>query len=155
MSRLLQRAGRRGARLAALAVGLGLACGALPAAGRVEAGSGYSKAQTFSAALRYLRVDRGYEVVEKDPDAAYLLFRYPVAGQTKGASGSLEVVETGEGVKIFLQLPRLPAYHESMLRDGLLRKLREEYGEPPKKAPAKPDGGTAGRAGAGPSASKD
>ena len=129
------------ARIAGFAVTLGLAAAALvpaSAEARIEAASSYTKAQTFSAALRYLRVDRGYEVVEKDPEAAYLLFHYPVPGQSKGASGSVEVVETHGTVKIFLQLPRLPAYHESMLRDGLLRKLREEYGEPPKKAPQKP-----------------
>ena len=116
--------------------GLALVSGSAEA--RVEASSSYTKAQTFSAALRFLRVDRGYEVVEKDPDAAYLLFQYPVQGQAKSASGSLEVVDTSSGVKIFLQLPRMPGYHESMLRDGLLKKLREEYGDPPKKAAPKP-----------------
>ncbi len=122
--------------MALSSAGLALLSGSAEA--RVEAPSSYTKAQTFSAALRFLRVDRGYEVVEKDPEAAYLLFQYPVQGQAKAASGSLEVVDTSSGVKIFLQLPRMPAYHESMLRDGLLKKLREEYGDPPRKAPAKP-----------------
>jgi hypothetical protein len=124
-----------------LLVALGLAGQAVaaPAMARVEAGSGYTKTQTFSAALRFLRVDRGYEIVEKDADAAYLLFRYPLPGRKESASGSLEVVETQAGVKVYVQLPRLPEYHESVLRDGLLRKLREEYGEPKKApAPAKP-----------------
>lgn len=122
---------------------------------RVEANSGYSKAQTFSAALRYVRVDRGYEVVEKDPDSAYLLFRYPVPGRSNGASGSVEVVDTTTGVKIYVQLPQLPAYHETVLRDGLLQKLREEYGEPPQKPPPRSppksegDAGHAGSAGSG------
>lgn len=106
------------------------------AAARVEASSGYSKPQTFSSALRLLRVDRGYEVVEKDPDAAYVLFRYPVRGQKEQASGSLEIVETSTGVRVFVQLPQLPEYHEALLRDALLRKLRDEYGPPPSKAPA-------------------
>lgn len=131
---------------------LGALAAALPAEARVEAGSGYSKAQTFSAALRYLRVDRGYPIVEKDPDAAYLLFQYPVSGRNKSANGSLEVVETSSGVKIYVQLPSLPGYHESVLRDGLLQKLREEYGEPPKKAPpAEPS--SPGGAGGGPNVS--
>ena len=60
---------------AAAAAGLLLALGA---DARVEAESGYSKGQTYSGALRYLRVDLGYEVVEKDPEAAYLMFRYLV-----------------------------------------------------------------------------
>lgn len=120
---------------------------------RLEASSAYTKAQTFSAALRFLRVDRGYEIVEKDPDAAYLLFRYPLPGRAKNASGSLEVVETTTGVRFYLQLPRLPGYHEALLRDGLLQKLRDEYGEPAKKPPSKPVNESrpaAGRAGTPP-----
>jgi hypothetical protein len=117
---------------------LGL-CSSVPAAwARVEASTEYSKAQTFSAALRFLRVDRGYEVLEKDADAAYLLFRYPLPGQGQSATGSVEVVETTAGVKVYVRLPRLPAYQEAVLRDGLLHKLRDDYGAPPPKPPAKP-----------------
>jgi hypothetical protein len=104
------------------------------ATARVEATSGYTKAQAFSGALRFLRVDRGYDVLEKDADAAYVLFRYPLPGKQPSASGSVEVVETPRGTKIFVQLPRLPVYHETVLRDALLKKLREEYGTPPPKA---------------------
>lgn len=117
-----------------------------PARARVEAESGYSKAQTYSGALRYLRVDLGYEVVEKDPDAAYLVFRYQPPGQPKnGSTGTLEVVDRGDGVRVFVRLPSMPEYHEVVLRDGLMKKLRDEYGAPParkapeKPAPAKPD----------------
>jgi hypothetical protein len=108
-----------------------------PAGARVEAESGYSKAQTYSGALRYLRVDLGYEVLEKDPDAAYLVFRYLAPGQPKNAStGTLEVVDRGEGVRVFVRLPTMPEYHEVVLRDGLMKKLRDEYGTPPAKKPA-------------------
>jgi hypothetical protein len=105
------------------------------ASARTEGGSGYSKAQTFSCALRLLRVERGYAIVEKDAEAAYVLFEYPLSGQKSTASGALEIVETASGVKVYVQLPRLPSYHESVLRDALLRKLREEYGPPPTKTP--------------------
>jgi hypothetical protein len=102
---------------------------------RVEAESEYTKAQTYSGALRYLRVDLGYEVVEKDPDAAYLIFRYNLPGQNKrSTNGTIEVVETRSGVKLLVQIAEMPEYHERMLRDGLLKKLRVEYGAPPKKA---------------------
>lgn len=101
---------------------------------RAEAVSDYSKAQTYNGALRYLRVDLGYEVVEKDPDAAYLLFRYePVGRRGNPTHGSIEIIEAKGSVKLFIQLPRMPSYHEVVLRDGLLKKLRQEYGEPPKK----------------------
>ena len=114
---------------------------------RVEADSGYSKLQTYSGALRYLRVDLGYEVVEKDPDAAYLIFRYTPSGATKDpATGTVEIVATDSRVKVFVQIPRMPEYHERVLRDGLLRKLREEYGVPPPPAPKKPEPGDAGAA---------
>lgn len=115
---------------------------------RVEARSGYTKAQTFNGALRFLRVDKGYDVVEKDPDAAYVLFRYPLQGKAT-ANGSVEVVETTAGTKLVVQLPQLPEYHEVVLRDALLKKLRDEYGSPPPTAKEKskgdaPTGGTGG-----------
>jgi len=117
-----------------------------PASGRVDAASPYTKAQTYSGALRYVRVGLGYEVVEKDPDAAYLIFKYtpPGAGKDGSVTGTLEVVEASGGVRLFVNLPRMPEYHERLLRDGLLKKLRDEYGAPrpiEKKpvAPAAPD----------------
>lgn len=117
-----------------------------PAEARVTGDSGYTKAQTYSAALRFLRVDRGYEVLERDPDAAYLIFRYEPPGQPKShKTGTVEVVETGEKVRIFVQIPQMPEYHERVLRDGLLRKLLEEYGVPRERKPADsaaPDAGT-------------
>lgn len=127
--------------LAALAVGLPAAV----AAARVDGGSSYSKAQTYSGALRYVRVDLGYEVVEKDPEAAYLIFKYAAPGGAKGSfvTGTLEVIESNGGVRLFVSLPRMPEYYERMFRDGLLKKLRDEYGAAPpvakkpiEKAPA-------------------
>ena len=90
-------------------------------------------------------------MVEKDPDAAYLIFRYPTTGQAKDPpTGTVEVVETESRVKVFVQIPRLPEYHARMLRDGLLKKLREEYGVPPPRVEKKPepDGGAEPDAGA-------
>lgn len=109
-----------------------------PAAARVDGSSPYTKAQTYSGALRYVRVGLGYDVVEKDPDAAYLIFKYstPGGGKDGSVTGTLEVVEAGGAVRVFVNLPRMPEYHERMLRDGLLKKLRDEYGAPP--APKKP-----------------
>lgn len=112
---------------------------------RVEADSHYSKTQTFNTALRYLRVDLGFKVLEKDEDAGYLLFRYVPPGDPKDTSnGSIEVIKTRKDVKVFVQLPKMPQYHEVVLRNGLMRKLRDEYGEPPppkhEKPPAKPPG---------------
>jgi hypothetical protein len=115
---------------------------AASATARVGGESEYSKAQTYSGALRYLRVDLGYEVVERDPDAAYLIFRYQLPGQAKGnaVTGTVEIVDTDGHVKLFVQIPTMPEYHERVLRDGLVRKLHDEYGAPPphKPPPATP-----------------
>lgn len=108
---------------------------ASPALARLEATSGYTKSQTYNCVLRFLRVDLGYKIVEKDAEAAYVLFHYPQPGQKTPGNGALEVIETPTGVKLVVQLPKLPAYHETVLRDGLLRKLRDEYGPPPSKVP--------------------
>ena len=113
-----------------------------PAHARVDGGSSYTKAQTYSGALRYVRVDLGYEVVEKDPDAAYLIFKYTAPGGSKpsAVTGTLEVIEASGGVRVFVNLPRMPEYYERVFRDGLLKKLRDEYGAPvvvTKKPPEK------------------
>ena len=109
------------------------------ASARAEAEARYSKAQAYSAALRYLRVDLGYDVTEKDPEAAYLIFKYEVPGKPQQAStGTLEIVDGTDLVRIYVKLAKLPEYHERVLRDGLLRKLREEYGAPPAKKPEPP-----------------
>jgi len=106
------------------------------ATARVGGESEYSKAQTYSGALRYLRVDLGYEIVERDADAAYLIFRYQLPGQNKAlATGTVEIVDADGHVKLFVQIPSMPEYHERVLRDGLVRKLRDEYGVPPRKSP--------------------
>jgi hypothetical protein len=114
-----------------LVVATSLASPRVPASS--EARAGYSKAQTYSGALRYLRVDLGYEITEKDADAAYLLFKFVPSGKREPANGSVEIVEAGEDVKVLVQISQLPSYYETVLRDGLMRKLREEYGEPVRK----------------------
>ncbi|RYZ03857.1 MAG: hypothetical protein EOO73_25890 [Myxococcales bacterium] len=114
---------------------LALAVLAPSAEARVDGNSSYSKAQTYSGALRYVRVDMGYDVVEKDPEAAYLIFKYAAPGSKDGVTGTLEVVESGGNVRLFVSLPRLPEYQERVFRDGLLKKLRDEYGPPAAKKP--------------------
>lgn len=135
-----------------------LVLAAAPAAfGRSEAEVTYTREQAFSAALRYLRVDLAYEVTEKDPNAAYLLFSFPAPElEQKNAHGSIEVIQTERSVRLLVSLPQLPAYREDVLKSGLLQKLRTEYGEPPRrekeketprrdgKEPAKPPDGEGG-----------
>lgn len=98
---------------------------------RAEEPTTYTKTQTFRAALRYLRVDLGYKVVEKDKDSGYLLFEYPQRDRGP-TSGSIEVIERERLVALIVQLPQMPSYHERHLLEGLLKKLRTDYGDPPR-----------------------
>jgi hypothetical protein len=105
----------------------------------VEARSGYTKLQTYNAALRYLRVDLSYEVTEKDADAAYLLFHFLPEGRKKETNGAIEIIERKDDVLVYVRLPDLPRYQEEMLSDGLFRKLRTEYGDPPRRDDPPPE----------------
>jgi hypothetical protein len=142
----MRRIGRFGVWVRATVLASGLLATALaaPAWARSEAEIGYSREQAFSAALRYLRVDLGYDVTEKDADAAYLLFSFADAELPgKTAHGSIEVVQRQRTVRLFVSLPELPSYREELLKRGLLDKLRTEYGEPsepePERPPKKPE----------------
>jgi hypothetical protein len=111
-----------------------------PAAAMALADSPYTLAQTYGTALRLLRVDLGFEVVERDPDAAYLLFRYAVPGEPKReVQGAIEFVSVSGRVRVVVKIPRMAELHERMLRDSLMKKLVEDYGEPPPPpAPPRP-----------------
>jgi hypothetical protein len=107
---------------------------ASPSAATLRVELPYTRQQAFSCALRYLRVELGSEVTEKDADAAYLLFLYQAADARGPSPGAVEIVERGATTTLVVRLPRLPAYHETLLKDGLVRKLQEDYGSnrPPK-----------------------
>lgn len=100
----------------------------------------YSKTQVYSAALRYLRIELRYEITERDPDAAYLLFEYHPLGQKTSRFGAVEIVEQTRGVRLVVRLPDQPSYQETVMRDGLVRKLEQDYGVPalPREKPAPP-----------------
>jgi hypothetical protein len=117
-------------RSAALAAALFVLAGSRQAGATVEAESRHTKAQAYNAALRYLRVDLAYEVTEKDAEAGYLLFRFATSGRKAVTNGSIEIVDQQDGVRVYVRLPELPRYHEEVISNGLLRKLRTEYGEP-------------------------
>lgn len=112
---------------------------------------GYSQKQVYSAAVRYLRIELRYEITERDPDAAYLLFEYLPMGQKTPRFGAVEVVKLQQGVRLVVRLPDQPSYQESMLRDGLLKKLVSDYGDLPEPSrenpPVKPPDGPSKPAG--------
>jgi hypothetical protein len=115
---------------------------------KVAYDSPYSFEQTYNAAMRLVRVDMGYKVVEKDDQMGYLLFDYrsPESGM-KASPGSIELVRPRDPampVHVMVQLPQMPRYHEQVLLDALVRKMREEYGDPPTHRPSPAPSGDAG-----------
>jgi hypothetical protein len=97
--------------------------------------SPYTFDQTWSSAIRLVRVDLGLKITEKDPEHGYFLFEYtsPESGKRVHA-GAMEIVKLEKGgARASVQLPDMPSYHERMIVDALAKKLVTEYGDPPKK----------------------
>ena len=97
-----------------------------------------------------LRVDNGFQITERDPEAAYILFEYqhPESG-TRVTPGAIELIPRANQVTVLVKLTKMPRYHEEVLASSLRRKLEAEYGEPPPRTKPKPpadppDGGTDG-----------
>jgi hypothetical protein len=108
-----------------------------PANAKSAYDSAYGFDRTWNAGLRLVRVDLGLKVTEKDDANGYLLFDYksPESGQ-KPVPGSMEFIKGKDGaVRVVVQIAQMPGYHEQVLVDHLQRKLRNEYGDPPRTPP--------------------
>ena len=125
-------------REAVRAVSLVVACGVavtLPAtaAARTERETQYTYEQVWPTAVRHLRVDEGFTIVDKDPDAGYVVFEMKDDG--KVFAGALEFVlhvEDGRKVvRLVLTITDRPDYMEASVLERLLSKLRQEHGDPP------------------------
>ena len=120
-------------------IGLAVALTAVaPAAAvaRSEKQVGYSAEKVWPAAVRFLRVDAGLTVTEKDQAAGYVLFELREEG--KVFPGSLELVVVDEAVRVVITIADRPAYIETAMLAKLERKLRAELGGPAPSTP-KPD----------------
>lgn len=114
------------------------------AEGKTERTVGYSFEQVWPTAVRHLRVDEGFAIVEKDAEVGYVVFEMRDEG--KVFSGALEVVRQKESsgrrsVRLVLRIGDRPAYMEAGVLDRMLIKLRQEHGDPappPEQAPAQP-----------------
>jgi hypothetical protein len=132
---------RRGAAAAALA----LVAGAAPHAwAKSQVELAWPLAQVYGASLRFVRIDRGCKIVDKDPEASYVVFECPddsKKGATKG--GALELLQLEGRVRAQVTLADEPRYVELRFLELLERKLRDERGAatPPPRAPAPPDAG--------------
>ena len=122
---------------ASLALVASLLSGLAPA--KIAESTAYTKAQSFNAALRYLRVDSNYAVTEKDAELGYLMFEYPTGQGQQTTPASIEVVERDDKVLLIVQIQKLPSYHESLLVRALVNKLKADYGEPPARRAPPPE----------------
>lgn len=99
----------------------------------------HSYKKVWPASVRFLRIDEGLQISEKDSDTGYILFS--ITDDGKVFSGSLEVVRRKDysdrdAVELILQIKDRPSYMELSILDRLLLKLRAELGHP-KPPPAK------------------
>jgi hypothetical protein len=132
------RRSRHAARLAA-ALGLGLALAAASgtaAAGGVMRPYGYAYDQVWSATVRLLRVDRGFKILEKDPETGYILFEFKESAKDErvwraGVELLRDKDEAGRAiVKVKIEIQDKPELPNLVLHDRLRDKLRAECGAP-------------------------
>lgn len=119
---------------------------AAPAAASTKKEASYAFERVWPAAVRFLRIDEGLEILEKDRDTGYVLFE--LAEERKTFRGALEVVQIVDqdgraAVRLVLRIEDRPAYMEAGILDRMVRKLRAELGPPvdpppPPPPPAKP-----------------
>lgn len=94
--------------------------------------------RVWPAAVRFVRVDEGFPITEKDAETGYVLFE--VKEENKTFRGALEIirVQDGEGrdaVRLRLRIEDRPSYMEQMILERLEGKLRSELGDPPPPPP--------------------
>lgn len=96
----------------------------------------YCVADAFSTAVRFIRIDRGCRLVEKDADAAFVTFECKDDDKIK--RGSVEIWKSGAGARVQVTLGDDPHYVELRFLELFERKLRDERGTPPPLAPRRP-----------------
>ena len=102
----------------------------------------YPVTNVWPAAVRFLRVDRGFPVREKDEAAGYVLFDH--TDGPKPCKGSLELIRATDhdgrdATRIVITIPELPRRYEQMLIDKFVAKLRDDQGPPAPPPQRKPE----------------
>lgn len=103
----------------------------------------YPMADVWPSTIRYLRIDRGATLREKDADAGYVLFDLPEGSKTH--KGALELVRTTDddgrdATRVVVSLNDLPRHFETTLLDKLAAKIKEDHGAPVAPPPRRPAG---------------
>ena len=103
----------------------------------------------WPTAIRYLRVDRGYPVRDRDKESGFILFEFPLESQDgtpRTGEGSMELypIEDAVGrpsVQIQVATSNGPTYLPHAIVEGLAAKVRAERGQPsapPSRKPPEP-----------------
>ena len=90
--------------------------------------------QVWPTAIRYLRIDRGFEITDRDSEAGFVLFQFPLEG-ARLATGSLEMFATHDAagrpsVSIAVSTSAGPVHLPNAILDGIATKVRGERGQP-------------------------
>ncbi len=130
----------RGATALGLALTVVIGLTAATASAKSERTATYSYERVWPAAVRFLRIDEGHSVTEKDLEAGYVIF--DLSDDGKIFRGTLELIRVEDdgrpGVRMVVHIEDRPSYMESGLLRRLLAKLRNELGAPDRSRPAPP-----------------
>src|SRR5687768_3511172 len=81
---------------------------------RVQQDERYAPDLAWNAAIRMLRVDMGFKILERDRDAGFILFTY--RDGSHHSPGALEIIPTRvegiSGTRVIVQLSQMPTYAE-------------------------------------------
>jgi hypothetical protein len=112
---------------------------------RSQVDLGWPLSTVFPIAVRFVRVDRGCDVVDKDAQAGYVVFACPDDSGKKDAPphrGTLEFIAPDPSqsrVRVQVTLAEEPRYMELRFLELLERKIRDERGPaPPVRHPEPP-----------------
>jgi len=105
----------------------------------------YPTGDVWAAAVRFLRVDRGLAIREKDEKSGYVLFDFVEGGKAFHASLELIALTEDDGrpsTEVVINMPDLPRRYEMLLLAELGAKVRQERGPAPaprtRPVPAEP-----------------
>jgi hypothetical protein len=98
----------------------------------------YPRAEVWSTAVRWLRVNGNLPIREKDEGAGYVLFDFLEGGKTYRASLELVVPggaagADGEATDVVVSIADLPRRFEAQVLDRVAQKLRDERGPAPER----------------------
>jgi hypothetical protein len=121
-------------KLALVSIALVLVLTVQHAFARAQVDLPYGVSEAFSTAVRFVRVERGCKVTDKDADAAFVAFECTDEGKVK--RGTLEIFRVdGNGVRAQITLGDDTHGMELRWLELFERKLRDERGTPMPPSP--------------------